>query len=72
MWPAAVPVWVYELWWAEVVNAPDDSIPGLFREAHDKLFHGSVKESKPVYDRSQREYREGEIIPRASVKKEVS
>jgi len=63
LWPASVPAWLHELWWAELVNVPDGSPADLFKEASDVLFHGSVVKSEPVYDRSKKVYLDRGIVP---------
>jgi len=72
MWPSSVPSWLHELWWAEVVNPPENSPPWFFSRAHDVFLHGCVRKSKQVYSRKDRTWRDGEIIPSVPIKKEVS
>jgi hypothetical protein len=53
MWPASVPKWLFDLWWAELVNIPDGCPADLFKEASDMVFHRSME---PQLDRKTGTY----------------
>jgi hypothetical protein len=66
MWPASVPKWLFDLWWAELVNVPDGSPPDLFKEASERVFHRAME---PTLDRKTQSYPQTEI--RAMTEKQV-
>lgn len=67
MWPASVPKWLFDLWWAELVSPPDGSPADLFEEASDKVFHRAME---PALDRKTQTYPQTEIHP--MTKKQVA
>jgi hypothetical protein len=58
MWPASVPKWLFDLWWAELVNIPDGCPADLFKEASDMVFHRSME---PQLDRKTGTYPQTQI-----------
>ncbi|MDD2778029.1 MAG: hypothetical protein PHI16_03950 [Methanocellales archaeon] len=60
MWPASVPKWLFDLWWAELVSLPDGCPADLFKEAEERVFHRSME---PTFDR-KKGYTQTEIRPK--------
>ncbi len=60
MWPASVPKWLFDLWWAELVNIPDGCPADFFKEAKEMVFHRTME---PAFNRKTLSYPQIEIHP---------